>query len=85
MAKEAQCDCCGRVSSSVVSMGRDANGEPDAPDVCWLCRRQEERGKVFDRKAGCYVSRSAMMAEAMRELEDIPVPTDLWGGEEIPF
>lgn len=80
-----QCDCCGRVSRSVVSMGRDANGDADAPDMCWVCRRQSQRGKVFSKKAGGYVSQASAVSEAMRELEDIPVPADMWGGEEIPF
>lgn len=28
-------------------MGRDADGAPDAPDLCFLCRKQGEKGRVF--------------------------------------
>jgi len=33
------CDICGRKTASVVALGRDGNGEPDAPDACASCAR----------------------------------------------
>jgi hypothetical protein len=39
----AHCDGCGKDRRDVVSVGRDANGEPDAPDLCFLCRAEDAR------------------------------------------
>ena len=44
------CDGCRRERADVRSTGRDANGEPDAPDLCFLCRVELGRGKVWDGK-----------------------------------
>ena len=32
------CDRCGHEGADVRSVGRDADGEPDAPDWCEACR-----------------------------------------------
>lgn len=53
--KLSYCDGCGKDRKDVQSCGRDANGVPDAPDLCFLCRKEGERGKVFDRKLQRYV------------------------------
>lgn len=49
-----QCDGCGRLSRSVESCGQDTNGDPDAPDLCFLCRVEEKRGRYYDRKLKMY-------------------------------
>lgn len=49
------CDGHGSPQADVQAVGHDANGDPDAPDLCWLCRQQWKRGKVWDREAGRYV------------------------------
>lgn len=54
------CDCCGKQRRDVVSMGRDANGDPDAPDVCFLCRVESERGRVYDHEQQRYVYRAEL-------------------------
>ena len=41
------CDGCNKPRRDVKSMGRDADGAPDAPDLCFLCRKQGEKGRVF--------------------------------------
>lgn len=61
------CDTCGKDRRDVQSMGRDSNGDPDAPDMCFLCRKEMERRRVWDRKLGRYVSiwaHEAMQDEA---------------------
>jgi hypothetical protein len=30
--------------NDVQSVGRDSNGDPDAPDLCFFCRKTVERG-----------------------------------------
>ena len=37
-----RCDSCGAVNVPVRAMGRDSNGEPDAPDLCGVCRDEED-------------------------------------------
>lgn len=38
-------------------MGRDANGDPDAPDMCFICRKEwEDRRRVYDVKLKRYVT-----------------------------
>ena len=53
------CDGCSKKRNDVKSVGRDANGSPDAPDLCFLCRKENERGKSFDTKQGRYVYRES--------------------------
>ena len=54
------CDGCDQMRPDVQSVGRDYNGDPDAPDLCFLCRKEVERGRVWDRSAGGYVHRSQL-------------------------
>ena len=49
------CDGCGKMRRDVRSCGRDANGEPDAPDLCFLCRKQHAEGRAYDKATGTYV------------------------------
>lgn len=35
-----ECDGCGKMRRDVKSCGRDANGDPDAPDLCFFCRKK---------------------------------------------
>lgn len=56
MRKLHECDGCGKLRVDVKSVGRDANNEPDAPDLCFLCREEWRRHrKVFDKKLQRYV------------------------------
>lgn len=56
-----RCDGCDKERRDLQSMGRDANGDPDAPDMCFLCRREWERGRrVYDRTRACYVPLAAL-------------------------
>lgn len=38
-----ECDGCGKQRRDVRSCGRDANGDPDAPDLCFFCRKEAQR------------------------------------------
>ena len=50
------CDGCGKMRSEVQAMGKDANGDPDAPDFCFVCRKEwEDRRRVWDKKQSKYV------------------------------
>jgi hypothetical protein len=44
-AKTHTCDGCAKPSRDVRSVGRDSNGDPDAPDLCFFCRKRAERGQ----------------------------------------
>lgn len=52
--KTQTCDTCGRERKDIKSMGRDDNGDPDAPDMCFFCRKEDERrigiGRAKQRK-----------------------------------
>jgi hypothetical protein len=37
------CDGCGKPSRDLRAMGRDSNGDPDAPCLCFFCRKRVER------------------------------------------
>lgn len=50
------CDCCNKPRKDIVSMGRDDNGDPDSPDMCFICRKEWERKRIFDMKIGKYVN-----------------------------
>lgn len=56
--RKLTCDGCGRESNDVVSCGRDGNGEPDAPDLCFICRKEHEKGRFFSKEKNryCYYS-----------------------------
>jgi hypothetical protein len=45
-AKTILCDGYHKMRRNVRSVGRDANGEPDAPDLCFLCRKESDRGRA---------------------------------------
>lgn len=53
--KLCYCDGCGKDRTDVISCGRDSNGDPDAPDLCFLCRKEGARHRRFDTKVGKYV------------------------------
>jgi hypothetical protein len=48
--QNAVCDGCGRKGGDIKSCGKDANGDPDAPDLCFICRRTYARGGEPKRK-----------------------------------
>lgn len=54
MAK-AYCDTCYTERRDVQSVGKDSNGDPDAPDMCFICRKEWERNRVFDHEIGGYI------------------------------
>lgn len=49
-----QCDGCDKMRFDVRSMGRDSNGDPDAPDYCFICRKEGERRKAYNLKTKRY-------------------------------
>ncbi len=49
------CDGCNKQHRDIKSCGRDSNGDPDAPDLCFLCRKEGERGKVWSHKENRYI------------------------------
>lgn len=52
--KPETCDGCRKPRRNIQSVGRDDNGDPDAPDLCFVCRKEGERGRLFDRETGRY-------------------------------
>jgi hypothetical protein len=55
----ATCDGCGKTRRDVKSCGQDSNGEPDAPDLCFLCRTEWSRSnRVYDRRIQAYVTQT---------------------------
>ncbi len=53
--KLSNCDGCQKQRKDVKACGRDSNGEPDAPDLCFFCRKKLEDGKVFAVKEQRYL------------------------------
>lgn len=49
------CDGCDKARSDVRACGRDAIGEPDAPCLCFICRKEGERSRVYDKRLQRYV------------------------------
>lgn len=49
------CDGCQKQRRDVQSCGRDSDGTPDAPDLCFLCRKENERGRVYSIELGRYI------------------------------
>jgi len=47
----ASCDNCDS-TDDVKSSGRDAEGEPDGPDLCVHCREELAAGDSYDRATG---------------------------------
>ena len=64
------CDCCRKIRKDVISCGRDANGDPDAPDVCFLCRKEYARGKVYSFNYKKYISIAQYEYELYGNYED---------------
>ena len=50
-----ECDGCGKLRRDVRSCGRDSAGDTDGPDLCFLCRTENIRGRIFDAGLGRYV------------------------------
>lgn len=55
MGTPGTCDGCGKHRKDVESVGKDANGDPDAPDLCFICRKEAQRGKVWDHTVQGYI------------------------------
>ncbi len=49
------CDGCGKQRRDIRSCGRDSNGDADAPDLCFICRVENIKGKLYDNKRQKYV------------------------------
>lgn len=62
--KTHTCDGCGKERRDVKACGRDSNGEPDAPDLCFICRKQGERGKVWSFKYKKYVPQPSIYEDS---------------------
>ena len=50
-----RCDGCEKQRSDVRSCGKDSNGDPDAPDLCFVCRKEAEKGRLWDRTTKSYM------------------------------
>lgn len=50
------CDTCGKMRNDVIACGKDSNGDPDAPDMCVICRKEWERNREYCFKTKKYVS-----------------------------
>lgn len=50
-----RCDGCMKERSDVRSCGKDYNGDPEAPDLCFICRKEGQRGRVWNDKVQGYV------------------------------
>ncbi len=78
-----RCDGCDKLRSDVRSVGKDSNGEPDAPDFCFLCRKENQRGRHWNSKVEGYVpnhldSDDLRMDEAIADIaidEESPIRT----------
>lgn len=53
--KTEHCDGCDKDRRDVKAVGRDYNGDPDAPSLCFICRKEWERKRVYDRYKKRYV------------------------------
>jgi hypothetical protein len=40
-----RCNGCDKRRRDVKSIGKDSNGDPDAPDLCFTCRKMVSRGQ----------------------------------------
>ena len=63
------CDCCGKQRADVRSMGRDANGDPDAPDMCFICIKEAQHGRVWSSKKEQYIPNWMFCIECELELD----------------
>lgn len=57
------CDGCGKNRRDVRSCGRDSNGDSDAPCLCFICRKEGERLRVYNKSARRYVHISSICDE----------------------
>lgn len=55
------CDGCGKERRDVKSCGKDANGDPDAPDLCFICRKEAAKGREWSHTAKRYVYYTACL------------------------
>jgi hypothetical protein len=55
MAKLHNCDGCGKMRRDLIACGRDANGEADAPDLCFICRKEMNRNRFYSKKMNRYM------------------------------
>ena len=51
----SRCDGCGKQRRDVKTQGVDRYGDPDGPDMCFLCRKEANRGRHFSISQGKYV------------------------------
>ena len=56
--KTSTCDGCDKERRDVKACGKDSNGDPDAPVLCFFCRKEATRNRVWDRALGKYVHES---------------------------
>ena len=56
MPKLYNCDGCNKMRRDVIACGRDANGEIDAPDLCFICRKEMSRSRFYSFKLRKYVN-----------------------------
>lgn len=48
-----RCDGCNKMRTDVRSCGKDSNGDPDAPDLCFFCRKDVSKGKFLRTDLKC--------------------------------
>lgn len=60
--KRGSCDGCHR-NARLTSVGRDSNGDLDAPDLCFLCQREGARGKIYHSQTKRYIRPSDLTEE----------------------
>lgn len=78
-----QCDLCKKNRKSVRSVGRDLNGDLDAPDVCFICEREHSRGRIFSASVGKYVDSGApTYEETMSYADQTPHYEDHHGDDD---
>ena len=49
-----ECEGCYKQRHDVRAMGRDANGDADSPCLCFLCRKEAEKGRRWNHKTARY-------------------------------
>lgn len=54
-SKLEECDGCDKMRRDVKLCGHDLSGEPDAPALCFVCRKEGERDRVYSKKSKSYV------------------------------
>jgi hypothetical protein len=70
--KTHTCDGCGKERRDVKACGRDSNGDADSPDLCFLCRKMGERGKVWSSKEKRYVPQVSIYADEELAVDNVP-------------